>query len=82
MKENKITRKIKRLELLQDLIESMQRTMEDLERRKENSEHELADHVKNEAENWQIEYTQKDIEEFTIRLDEAKKLFTELEKMA
>lgn len=82
MKENKITRKIKRLELLQDLIESMQRTMEDLERRKENSEQELADHVKNEAENWQIEYTQKDIEEFTIRLDEAKKLFTELEKMA
>lgn len=82
MKENKITRKIKRLELLQDLIESMQRTIDDLERRKGNSEQELVNYVKNETDEWRIEYTQNDIEDFTIRIDEAKKLFAELEKMA
>lgn len=82
MKDNKITRKIKRLELLQDLIVNIQGTINYLEERKTEAEEELADNLQNEEEKWHIECAQSSLEEYTIRLDEARKIFAELEKMA
>lgn len=81
MKDNKVTRKIKRLELLQNLIDSMEMIIEDSEEVKRMHEQKLTDYIENESEIWYIENSQDKIEEYTIRLDEAKKLLAELEKM-
>lgn len=93
MKNNVFERKIKKLELLQNSIESMQRTMDDLiELMQKNIinfieqktiyEQKFTYYAENEAEIWYIENTQKSIEEYTLKLNEIKNSFTELEKMA
>lgn len=82
MKDNKVTRKIKRLELLQNLIDSMEMIIENSKEVKRMHELKLTDYIENESEIWYIKNSQDKIEEYTIRLDEAKKLLAELEKMA
>lgn len=85
MKENKITRKIKRLEIINDLVNSLQETIQDIEIMKTTSEERIQEELqKNEEERdrWTLTWVQEQIESNQIKLDEARKLLAELEKMA
>lgn len=81
MKNNKITRKIKKLEMLNVLIENIQRIVEDSEETLEYYNERLSEAVKEESE-YEITRCQNTLEDYTIKLDEAKKLIAEIEKMA
>lgn len=75
MKDNKITRKIYRLEELESLIKSLLNQISyyesDIERRKEA----LKEHQDDT-------YIESSLDELTQRIEEAKKLLAELEKLA
>ena len=80
MTNGKISRKIKRLELLGTILDVLENEIESHTSTLEDYKNQLIESNKEDSNPWDIEYIQQRIEEYTIILDEAKKLKTELEK--
>lgn len=82
MKDNKITRKIMRLEILEGLIKSIDDKIESFEYYLKNEQQRMNDKLQEEEPSeYDIRWIQDEIEKNTINLDEAKKLRADLEKM-
>lgn len=81
MKNGKVARKIKRLELLNILIEKLENVIDSINSSLEYYEDKLRELNKEDKDEYNIQCYQENIEEYTIELDEAKKLLAELEKM-
>ena len=84
MKDNKITRKRYRLEVLESAVEKVYFTIEEyeasLDYHKERLSEEL-DKPEEERNSWRIDSYTDDLNKFTLKIEEAKKLIAELEKM-
>ncbi|RHP45279.1 hypothetical protein [Clostridium sp. AF32-12BH] len=84
MKDNKITRKKYRLEVLERALNSIYDAIEDYDNSlKYNTEDltEELDKPEEEQREWTIKDRRENIEQFTLKIEEAKKLITDLEKM-
>lgn len=84
MKDNKISRKIMKLELLQQCIICLDSQIKGFEEILQEKQERMKERLQQEEppENYEIIWIQEDIEKYTIQIDEGKKLRTELEKMA
>ena len=74
MKDNKITRKKYRLEVLERALNSIYDAIEDYESS-------LKYNTEEEQSEWTINSRRENVEQFTLKIEEAKKLITDLEKM-
>lgn len=81
MKNNRITRKIRRMELLEMITDELLSKIEELENDLKIKQQELKDTIE-EKEEYRIEWIQERIEDATIRIEETKKLVADIEKMA
>lgn len=84
MKDNKITRKKYRLEVLERAINDIFDVIDDYESSLKYNTEELAEELdkpKEEQSEWTINSRRENVEQFTLKIEEAKKLITDLEKM-
>lgn len=83
MKNTKITRKKYRLEALESAVENVENYIEVIEKELKNTKEALADASNDQStDEWYIQNLQEKIENNTLRIEEAKKLLAEFEKMA
>lgn len=87
MKDNKITRKKYRLEVLEKVIDTIYDAIEEYENSLKYSKEQLAQELDNldnpeeEQNNWCINRYRNGIDEYSVKIEEAKKLITDIEKM-
>lgn len=84
MKDNKITRKKYRLEILERTINIVYGTLEEYEDSLKYSKKQLAEELdkpEDEQNTWRIDNSRDNINEYPIRIEEAKKLIADFEKM-
>lgn len=84
MKDNKITRKKYRLEVLERTINIVYGTLEEYEDSLKYSKEQLAEELdkpEDEQNTWRIDNSRDNINEYSIRIEEAKKLIADFEKM-
>lgn len=83
MKDNKITRKKYRLEVLERTINIVYGTLEEYEDSLKYSKEQLAEELdkpEDEQNTWRIDNSRDNINEYSIRIEEAKKLLQTLKK--
>ena len=82
MMNNKITRKIRRMQLLEEYVNMLQIEIGNKRKRIESYQNKLKEHIDNDGDEYEFQYLQDYIESETIDIEEAEKLLADFEKIA